>query len=97
MIPGFVAGNKGINIAADGFQGKIRQQITAGSHVKDFHSVVRCPAERGWQWAAHSNQHAAHDLHLSLKHTMCLSVLTKGVYTYNQFNNLIKSKSKKSD
>lgn len=74
----FVSGYKGINSAADGFRGKIQQQITAGSHVKDFHSLVHCPAESGWQWAARSNQHAAHDLHLSLKHTMCLSVLTEG-------------------
>lgn len=94
LILRFGPGYKGINIAADSFEGNIQQQITAGPHLRDFHLLVHCPADWGWQWAAHSNRHETHDLHLSLKNTMCLSVLNKGVCTCNQFNNLKESKNR---
>lgn len=44
LILRFVPGYRGINTAADSFQGKIQQQIAGGPHVRDFHPLVHCPA-----------------------------------------------------
>lgn len=72
------------------FRGKIRRR---GAHVRAFHLVVRRPAE--WGLLTVIGMRHMTCIYPPHSSTQCASVCSlRGAYTGNQFNNLIRSRSK---